>query len=276
MVFVEYAVNDNSQSTDLRMKSREGLLRKLLKTGSCDVVLVYTYCQAMFSKMNEGSIPESISEFEQLAEHYGLNSVWMAMEAFTQYKKGLMRYEEWLPDGLHPQNFGSSIYSRSVCDFLKQALSKERHLGARESKYLPKSLMTDNWENAYLYDLSQMKKYGPWLLYRSHSLVWTDLILYTSSAGSRMEFKFDGTGAILFNQFGKLSSELKYSVDGGESVTTVRERQEWMGEQGYPCATILGQNLESGLHTVEIEVVHSGMEGRTGTICEVLYIGILR
>jgi hypothetical protein len=64
LVFVEFAVNDNGTPKETRMKTREGLLRKLLQDDRRDVVLVYTYCQEMYEDMVAGRMPSSIEEFE--------------------------------------------------------------------------------------------------------------------------------------------------------------------------------------------------------------------
>ncbi|HEX2948401.1 MAG TPA: hypothetical protein VHV83_02335, partial [Armatimonadota bacterium] len=61
-----------------------------------------------------GQMPASIREFEELADHYGIPSVWMGLHAFNDVKAGRMRWEEWLPDGLHPQDRGSYSYAQSV------------------------------------------------------------------------------------------------------------------------------------------------------------------
>ncbi|HEX2950404.1 MAG TPA: SGNH/GDSL hydrolase family protein, partial [Armatimonadota bacterium] len=114
LVFVEYAVNDNGLPSDERRRTREGLLRQLLAGEGRDIIIVYTYCQDMYADMVAGQIPVSIREFEELADHYGIPSVWMGLHAFNDVKAGRMRWEEWLPDGLHPQDRGSYSYAQSV------------------------------------------------------------------------------------------------------------------------------------------------------------------
>lgn len=58
LVFVDFAVNDNGEASEKRMRTREGLTRKLLKGQSRDIVYVYTYCQEMYESMLQGGIPE--------------------------------------------------------------------------------------------------------------------------------------------------------------------------------------------------------------------------
>lgn len=73
------------------MRSREGLIRKLLKEDR-DLVITYTYMQDMYEDMMNGIVPASIKEFEELAEHYKIGSVWMGLYALEEVKKGRIRW----------------------------------------------------------------------------------------------------------------------------------------------------------------------------------------
>ena len=74
LVFVEYAVNDDAIDSDERMRTREGLVRRLLAE-NIDVVIVYTFYQNMFKQTNKGEIPDSIADFEKIAEKYNISLV---------------------------------------------------------------------------------------------------------------------------------------------------------------------------------------------------------
>jgi hypothetical protein len=120
LIFIEFAVNDNGTPSERRMRAREGLIRKLLAEGRSQLVIMYTYCQDMYDEMSRSEVPASILEFEQLAEHYGISSVWMGLHAWNEVKKGRMTWDEWLPDGLHPTHRGSLSYGQSVISFLER------------------------------------------------------------------------------------------------------------------------------------------------------------
>ena len=124
LVFIEYAVNDRAKEQEYRFEIREGLIRKLLSYGKCDIVLVYTYDKGMQEYLPEGKVPPSVADFEVLAEYYGLSSVWPGLKAFEGWRQGLYQYEEWIPDGLHPQCFGSNVYAHWVEEFFGKALER--------------------------------------------------------------------------------------------------------------------------------------------------------
>jgi len=66
LVFVEFAVNDQGNQKEKRMRTREGLLRKLLSSGKTDVVVVYTFTRRMYDEMVAGKVPETIRDFDYL------------------------------------------------------------------------------------------------------------------------------------------------------------------------------------------------------------------
>ncbi|RUT29567.1 SGNH/GDSL hydrolase family protein [Paenibacillus zeisoli] len=132
LVFVEYAVNDYGEPQEKRGRTREGLIRQLLAGEGRDVVLTYTYMQEMYEAMMNGEVPDSIAELEQLGVHYGLGSIWMGRYALDEVQKGRMRWQEWLPDGLHPTQRGSLSYAHSVIKFLERELVERQAEPARD------------------------------------------------------------------------------------------------------------------------------------------------
>ncbi|WFB35352.1 SGNH/GDSL hydrolase family protein [Kiritimatiellota bacterium B12222] len=278
LVFVEYAVNDWDFDPQLRKKSREGLIRKLLRADTCDVILVYTFRQEMYQEMMSGIVPESIAEFELLASHYNLNSVWMGLYSLEEVKRGLMKWEDWLPDGLHPQQRGSLSYAQSVISFLEIKLkevspdSVERAVGS-----MPLPLRSDHWGETDLLSFDQVKTQGPWHVDRSCQLVWMDQVLTTSAVGASLQFEFTGCGLCLGFDFGKSSSEFTYSLDGGEWKFTHRERPVWCGDEGWFKLFHLADELEDGVHRIEIKVIHGNGDRSQwkGSNFKLAFIGII-
>jgi len=279
LVFVEYSVNDGDEPSEKRMRTREGLLRKLLRGEGREIVIVHTYRQSMYEAMSCGEMPDSIEEFERLAEHYGISSVWMGLYAFEEIKRGRMRWDEWLPtDNLHPTNRGSLSYAQSVTAFLeKELLAQPCDAANKRAASLPEALNVQNWENVTEIDLSTVQLSGPWSLRRSHQLVAMDRFLFTSAVGARLSFPFEGRGLCLAFDFGKDSSEFRYRFDKGEWKDMVRDRQPWCPATGgwyRPC--VIGEDLDPGEHAFELEVTHGNVEGALGTNFYLGKIGVIR
>lgn len=276
LVFVEYAVNDAQISTEQRMRTREGLIRKLLAGEGRDVILVYTHGQEMVADYVRESMPETIAELEQLAVHYSIGSVWMGLYAYREVQKGRMRWEEWLPDGVHPSPRGSLSYGTSVIEFLEAQLSGEEDEGSIKGVNLPEPLNIHNWESAVTLPFSDVKFQEPFKIRRWTDHTFMDQAIETSAVGAKLSFEFEGRGLSLGFDFGKLSSEFKYRLDAGKWTDVVRDRPDWCREAGWYKVYNICDELLFGRHTFELEVTHGGRPDCKGTRFCLGFIGVIR
>ncbi|QHW30980.1 SGNH/GDSL hydrolase family protein [Paenibacillus rhizovicinus] len=283
LVFIDYAVNDQGEPAEKRSRTREGLLRKLLADGKRDVVLAHTYMQDMYGAMLEGGVPDSIAGLEALADHYGTGSVWMGLHALEEVRKGRMRWEEWLPDGLHPTSRGSLSYGQSIIAYLETELLGDGRSGdaARSSSYgaagqaLPLPLNPAHWGEAGILPLAAAETEGPWTIRRWPYYEWIDQVLETAAVGAKLAFSFNGRGLSLGFDFGKTSAEFRYRFDGGEWVTASRERPDWCGDEGWFRSCFLGDDLAPGTHRFELEVIHGDRPECRGTNFRLALIGVV-
>ena len=275
LVFIEYAVNDWDQLTQKRMNTREGLIRKLLKEER-DIVLVYTYSQPMYETMIKDQVPDSISEFETLADHYQIGSVWMGLHALNEVKSGWMKWEEWLPDGLHPGHRGSYCYARSVIKYLEAELIEEpNNRGIPCQEDLPQALNPHNWENTSILPFDEVCLKGPWYIRRYSAMPWVDQVLETAAIGAELSFKFKGRGISLGFDFGIYASDYRYRIDGGEWIDMVRARPDWCPDSGWYLISTLEDDLEYGEHEVELSVTHGNSDVCKGSNFRLAMIGYI-
>lgn len=277
VVFIEYAVNDNDEPCiEKRMRTREGLIRKFLKE-QVDLVLTYTYCQDMYESLMKDELPETVRQFEELGEHYKIGSVFMGLYALNEVRSGMMRWEEWVPDGLHPDERGSSVYAQSVSNFLQKELIDEPNLnGIPYGDKLPEAINKSNWENTCMIPFSEFKLKGPWAVRRWRNQNMIDQVLTTAAVGAKLSFNFKGRGLSLACDFGKTSAEFKYRLDGGEWLQTKRERPSWVGDNGWFKIENLYDDLENKEHTFELEVIHGNREDCKGTNFRLILAGVIR
>lgn len=273
LIFVEYAVNDLDLSTDARTQSREGLVRKLLRHAAADVVFVYTFSQPMTVYFAKGQLPPSIAEFEQLAEHYQISSVQMGLYAFDLVRRGRMRWEEWLPDGLHPHFRGSLSYGEAVIAFLKTALACPDT--PAEARALPAPFHPGNWENCRLLPFDALTLRGPWKIQRSTNSVWADHYLETCSIDAELEFEFTGRACLVFFDFGRLAGDYQYKIDGGDWITDLRERPDWCRDFGWLRGTCLLHEEVAQRHHVVLRNVCAKSPDCRSTNFRLAYLGIV-
>jgi len=281
LVFVEYVVNDNWEPVEKRKRSREGLLRKLLAGEGRDVVLVYTFCQGMYWEISRGMVPASIAEFEELGEHYRLGSVWMGLHALREVQAGIMRWEEWLPDGAHAQARGSLSYARSVTTFLDRELIVDPTPEAIPTgDRRPAPLNPGHWEFARKLPFDVVSFEGPWTIRRCTTSPWFDQVIDTSAVGARLSIPFEGRGLVLGFEYREYAAEFLWRLDGGEW----RRANRVNGPGWSSCyISVLADDLPAGRHTLELEVVHGNQpdsEGAfhpefKGTTLRLLLIGVI-
>lgn len=276
LVFVEYAVNDQHSPSERRFRTREGLIRKLLADESRDVVLVYTFSQLMYDDMINGRVPATIEEFEVIGRHYGLGSVWMGLYALEEVMAGQMRWEEWLPDGLHPDLRGSLTYAQSVMAFLSEELITRRTTQVISVDHtLPQALDPNNWEHTYNLSFDEVRLSGPWTIRRCSTLAWIDQTIETPAVGAQLSFDFTGRGLTLGFDFGKASADFCYRLDGGEWVDHTFDIPGWAGNDGWFRTVNIGDDLEPGHHTFELRVVHGNRPECRGTNLRLGLIGVI-
>ena len=272
LVFVEYAVNDFGTEPGLRARAREGLLRQLLQAGACDVALVYTYGPDMQADMFAGKVPPSIADFELLAEHYGLSSVWMGLHAVREVQRGLLRWEDWLPDGLHPATRGSLCYAQSVMAFLAEALASS---GAPRKPGLPATLTPGAWERVSLLPLTVAELTGPWSLRRGTSCPGITQVLLATAPGAGLRVAFTGRGLVLAFDFGRASGEFRHRVDGGAWTESQRDCPAWAGDAGWLRHHLISEDLPPGPHQFELETLPGPGSAVRGSRTAIGLIGVV-
>jgi hypothetical protein len=279
LVFVEYAVNDNHEPPLRYRRSREGLLRQLLAEPR-DVVLVYTHRKEFYPDMLAGRVPPSIADFEALGAHYRLSSVWAGLHALREVEAGLLRWEEWLPDGLHPEARGSLAYAESVVAVLRSGLV-DPCVGsvvsaAPAGDALPAPLDPLCWEKVSLIPFASITRSGPWTERRHESSGWIDQVLFCTAPGATLSARFDGRGLVAGFDFGKNSGEFRWRIDGGEWRVSERARDWWVGDSGWFRPSVLAEDLEPGSHVLEFETRRGVRDECKGCTTALAFLGVIQ
>jgi hypothetical protein len=277
LVFVEYAVNDLPEPSARRARSREGLLRQLLAPRTTDVVLVHVFAQAMLEAMGQGSHHSSVAEFETLAEHYQLNSVFSGLHAYRQLCRGLLRAEEWLPDGLHPQARGSLSYAEPVISLLDDLLRRPADVVEFSAKAFPAPLDPDCWQYIALADAAAFALVGAWVERRWAHHTAIDLALETHSPEASLSAEVFGHTVALGWDEGLDAGRFSWRLDGGEWQYYDRKPGAWLPETSLYRSLVLGEGLSDSLHRVELRNGLWAREGRlTGRLSLAFLAGISR
>ena len=141
---------------------------------------------------------------------------------------------------------------------------------------MPEPICPDNWENCQPLDLKKVRRTGAWRLEREQALALAEYNLHTSAPEARLEYDFEGTGSYLFEDFGVLTCDFRWRVDGGEWNDVTQEIPWWVkSDKGWQRTVFMASGLKKGHHVMEIETVMPERTDAKGCRFEVLYIGVL-
>jgi len=264
IVFMEYAVNDPCGEETFR--TREGLVRRLLASG-CDMTMVYVYCQGMYNDMVADRMPDSIVDLEKIADYYQIPSIWSGRHALNEQMAGRMTWEAWLPDGLHPEALGSSIYAEPVVAYLEKELESPDRVAIPTGDALPPSINPNHWGDIEEVPWSSIRFDGPWAEMRDVMLPWYRTSRRTSAVGAKLSFTFEGRALCAMFNYGKMMGKFLYRFDGGEEREYSGERAWWVPDKNYCRPISFGDDLGPGPHTFELTVVHGNAEECKGSNC---------
>ena len=265
LVLVETAVNDPSACWG---PGREGLLRKLLR-GPGDLLITYTYQQSWYDDLINDRLPDSIADWEKLAEHYRISSVNMGKYAFDLVMRGNMRWEEWLPDGLHPEHAGSRLYAEPVCALLEAELT---HPGDYTCS-IPAPLFADHWESTYSLPFDAIRRVGAWRQIHERRVPSVTHVLTTSSMTSSLRFSFTGRGLVFHVMMNIRHSAYRVRIDGGEWIERADPVPEWAIHATEWVREDPPIWVPSGPHTVEIQPFFA--PNALGSLFELCRVGII-
>jgi lysophospholipase L1-like esterase len=250
-VFIEYAVNDWWTPSEDRIAAMEGILRKLKAANVHDIVFVYTFSRDMMPYLDKKILPPTVNDFENLASHYQISSVFVGLDAYQRFKKGEFRFEAWLPDGLHPQDFGSKIYADGVFQLINNLVSS-----TSTSDYLfPSTFQSYQWEKLTILPLHHLDFKYPFVLRRHALQVFAPYVLSCFVSDATLVINFTGTGLLMTFDFGRHSGEFMYRVNQGNWITSKRDRPNWVGHSGWLRTMKIVDRLDKGNHRVEIKTL---------------------
>jgi iduronate 2-sulfatase len=140
LVFVEFAVNDIEQPSNIRTRqTMEGIVRKIRQSRpTADIVFVYTTTRANAVNFYEqGQLPGRTLVHQEVADHYGIYAIDVAAALVAHKQQTGFPYrieygepgafdpaaDHYLPDHVHPSNLGHQVYGDTVAAALDTLLS---------------------------------------------------------------------------------------------------------------------------------------------------------
>jgi lysophospholipase L1-like esterase len=226
LVFVEFAVNDNSKSLKEVKESMEGIVRQIWRHNrTTDICFVYTFSKPQLELYQRGIFPVSASATELIADYYQIPSISMAYPAVKLISDGKMILQGkanasatpiiFSEDGVHPfVETGHQLYAEAI----KQHFQELRTVGKPEKHVLKKALMPHNLENATMFTPDKVEKSSGW--HRVDSVVvgkpffsLMSSVIASDDTSDFIKIYFTGTAFGVVDVIGPSSGQIKVSID---------------------------------------------------------------
>ena len=275
LLFVEFAVNDGGAAPEQIFRCIEGIVRQTWRMlPQCDICFVYTITETLVPPMLEGKFPRAASAMEEVADHYGIPTIHMAMEVARLAKDGKLVWKAPLPktpeekaklgdqfvfaaDGVHPHvETGHELYLQAVA----RSLPVIREASKATGPHKPGApFIATNYEHAKLVPIGAATLSKDFVLLDaktdSFGKRWANRMTSLhkgSQPGATLSFKFKGTRAAIYDIIGPDCGQVIVTVDDQPPRTVPRFDSYCTYHR---LATLgLGTELPDKVHTVKIEV----------------------
>ncbi len=270
LVFVEFAVNDGGASPQNIWRSMEGIVRQIWKADpTIDICYVYTLHLNMIKDYMAGMCPRSTSAMEQLADHYGIPSIDVALRIVQMAQEGKVVYKVqdltaadkaagkigFTRDSCHPTPAGHNIFRDVIADALVQ-IEKQSKPGPHALKA---PFIKDNLEDAKLAPVSESMLTGSWKkLDPTKGLgrrfrKYMPVIWEGATPGDKLAFKFKGTEAKIYDIVGPDGGQVIITVDG-KTRPKPRPRFDSYCRYWRLQSFSVASKLPDTVHTVMLEI----------------------
>lgn len=252
LLFVEFAVNDNTMDNESILASMEGITRHALGSDKPPLVcFIYTISKAQLDDYRNGGRPRTVEMHETIAAHYNLPTVNMGASVAAKVMDGTLQWDDFAPDGAHPLPAGHELYAQTLTEAMEKLLSIPARGGA-----LPAPLTAKPREAGCLVHLTPMSATEGWT-YRpmKNNGGWEcfDGVLESATPGAEVSFNFNGSTLGFFYHLGPESGNAEVSFDGGpfEHVELVDPYAKHFWRPSY---RLIKTDLAPGPHCITLRV----------------------
>ncbi|MBN2137192.1 MAG: hypothetical protein JW720_05250 [Sedimentisphaerales bacterium] len=274
LLFVEFAVNDGGAPPHSIHQAMEGIVRQTYAADAeTNICFVYTLVAGWAQTLRNGKFPQAASAMEQVADHYGIPSIHMGLEAAKMEGEGKLIFtaakpktdEEkkavgdkiiFSPDSVHPYiDTGHELYLQAVV----RGMEAIRKAGKPGTHILPKPFVPDHWQAAKMVPISRAKLSKAWrkLDTNEHNLAgrFRDRMPemhFTNQPGESIEIRFKGTGLRIYDLLGPDCGQVWVKVDGGQG--RIVPRFDAYCTYHRLATLTVAENLPEAVHTVTLSV----------------------
>jgi len=274
LLFVEFAVNDGGASPHRIQQAMEGIVRQTYANDTeTDICFVYTLVAGWAKTLRDGKFPRAASVMESVADHYGIPSIHMGLQAAKMEGEGKLIFTAakpktgaekaavgdkiiFSPDSVHPYiDTGHELYLQAVV----RGMEAIRKVGKPGAHVLAESLVADHWQAAKMVALDKASLSDGWrkLDAGGHSLAKRFAsripdLYFTNQPGESIKIRFKGTGLRIYDLLGPDCGQVLVKVDDREGK--IVPRFDAYCTYHRLAALTVAEDLPEAVHTVSLQV----------------------
>lgn len=240
LMFVEFAVNDGGAAPERIQQAMEGIVRKTWQANPrTDICFVYTVSEPFLADLKAGKCSRSATAMEEVADHYGIPSIHLALEAaklvtagelvFKAEKPADLLKKPWVfsTDGVHPHvETGHELYLQAIARSWEKL---EASPGTAAPHPLVAPLRGDHWQAAKLVPLNQVRMEGDWTkldpqtdgMAKRFANFLPELWL-AKEPGASLKFRFRGRGVGIYDLVGPDCGQITVQLDSQAPALRLR------------------------------------------------------
>ena len=277
LLFVEAAVNDevNGQSDVNQVRGMEGIVRQArLANPVMDIVMLQFADPAKLKEIGEGRVPAVIANHEQVAVHYAVPSINLALEVAERIHAGEFTWEKDFRD-LHPSPFGHTLYANAIRRLFAAVWASPLPLAAAVQPYaLPAQPVDEkSFFHGHLVDIGQAVLENGWRIdpcWEATDKAGTRAgfvkvpMLVAEQPGARLRLTFNGNAVGVFVAAGPDAGTLEYRVDGGPVETCDLFFVPYSAGLHLNCGYLFTNDLAAGEHEIALTMSATANPKSTG------------
>lgn len=265
LLFIEFAVNDDQDAAHSRrdcIRGMEGILRHIRREHPyTDIVVTYFVNPGMLKLLQEGKTPVSIAAHEEVAEHYGVSTVWLAREVAERITADKLDWQTY--GGTHPKPAGNKIAADMNIQLLTHAWKKAGDNAERTKHELPQTLIDEaSYVRGRFLSVTKAKFNHGWSI---HIPDWKSLpggkrdrftslkMLCATTPGAECSVEFEGNAIGAYVSAGPDAGVLEAKIDDGD-FKRVDLYHRFSKGLHYPRTVMFAAGLKDGKHTLTLRV----------------------
>jgi len=230
LLFVEFAGNGIGQGAR-GLRTMEGIVRQTWQQNpNTDICFVYTLSSGFLKDVQEGKDPAVVQTMERVADAYGIPSIRLGLEVARKVKEGTLVFKGPPPafstDGVHPDvATGHPFYLAAIV----RSMPALQAAGKPGDHPLPTPLDADNWEQARMVPVEQVRRSPGWAQVpppgdceRAQRVSqYLPTLWQATRPGETLSFAFHGTAFGIAGLKGPDAGQFAVSVDGQPPVVGI-------------------------------------------------------